>query len=81
MLTLVDFLESLIVSGAIVYVTYSLMRFTAYCVCRLIQKLSFKPATRGSMQADAPPSSSLAARTGNQGRQCNGGDKSAFSNI
>jgi hypothetical protein len=66
MLTLVDFLEALIVSGAVVYVTYSLMRLTAYCVCWVIEKLSFKSATRGSMQADTAPSSSLAARTGSQ---------------
>jgi hypothetical protein len=66
MLTLVDFLESLIISGAIVYVTYSLMRFTAYSVCWLIQKLSFKPATKSVIQADQAPSHSLPAGTENR---------------
>jgi hypothetical protein len=43
MLTLITFLQDLIVSGAIVYATYSLMHFTAYCVLWSIGKLSFKP--------------------------------------
>ena len=56
MMTFVEFLEDLIVSGAVVYVTYSLMRFTAYCVCWMIQKLSFKPSASRAMQADRAPS-------------------------
>jgi hypothetical protein len=56
MVTLIDFLEALVISGAIVYVTYSVMRFAAYSVCWLIWKLSFKPATSRAMRADrAPP--------------------------
>jgi len=43
MLTLITFLQALIVSGTILYVTYCLMRFTAHCVLWLIGKLSFKP--------------------------------------
>jgi hypothetical protein len=66
MLTLADFLEYLIVSVAIVYVTYSLMRFTAYSVCWLIQKLPFEPATGPVMQAERAPSHPLPAGTGHQ---------------
>jgi hypothetical protein len=66
MLTLLDFLVALIVSGAIVYLTYSLIRFTAYCMLWLIQKLSFKPTTRRAMQGDGAPSRSFPAGTGNQ---------------
>jgi hypothetical protein len=66
MLTLVDFLEALILSTAIVYVTYSLMRFTAWCVYWLIQKLSFQPARGRAMQADRSSSCSSLAGTGNQ---------------
>jgi hypothetical protein len=43
MLTLITFLQNLIVSGAIIYAAYSLMHFTAYCVLWSIGKLSFKP--------------------------------------
>jgi len=41
--TLITFLEALIVSGTIVCVTYCLMRFTAYSLLWLIEKLSFQP--------------------------------------
>jgi hypothetical protein len=47
MLTLTAFLQNLIVSGTIVYVTYCFMRIAAYCVLWLIGILSFK-------QGDAP---------------------------
>jgi len=50
MMMLVEFFGDLIVSGAIVCVIYSLMSFTAWFVCWLIQKLSFQPATSRSMQ-------------------------------
>ena len=43
MLTLIDLLETLLVSGIIVYVTYCFMRFTAHCVVWLIE-ISFRPA-------------------------------------
>jgi hypothetical protein len=42
MLMLTTYLQDLIVSGTIVYVTYCFMRITAYCVLWLIGILSFK---------------------------------------
>jgi hypothetical protein len=42
MLMLNDFLQGLLVSATIVYVTYFFMRVTAYCVVWLIGTLSFK---------------------------------------
>jgi len=52
MLTLISFLQALIVSGTIVFVTYCLMRFTAYCVLWLIEKRPFKPRDDPHRQAD-----------------------------
>lgn len=43
MLTLITFLQALILSGTILYATYCLMRFTAYCVLWLIGKLLSEP--------------------------------------
>ena len=42
MLTLTSFLQDLIVSGTIVYISYCCMRIAAYCVLWLIGMLSFK---------------------------------------
>jgi hypothetical protein len=42
MLTLIDLLQALLVSGIIVHVTYYFMRFTAHGVLWLIE-ISFKP--------------------------------------
>jgi hypothetical protein len=42
MLTLTAFLQDLVVSGTIVYVTYCFMRITAFGVLWLIGTLSFK---------------------------------------
>ncbi len=55
MQTLATFLESLIVSGAVVYVTYCLMRLTAYCVCWSIERLSFKAANIGTLHGPVSP--------------------------
>jgi hypothetical protein len=54
MLTLIDLLQALLVSGIIVYVTYYFMRFTAHCVLWLIE-ISFKPADDLGRQADRTP--------------------------
>jgi hypothetical protein len=54
MLTLVDVLQALLVSGIIVYVTYCFMRFTAHCVLWLIE-ISFKPADDLRRHADRTP--------------------------
>lgn len=53
-LTLVNFLQALLVSGIIVCVTYCFMRFTAHCVLWLIE-ISFKPADDLRQHADRPP--------------------------
>jgi hypothetical protein len=63
MTTFVNFLENMILSGAIVYVTYSLMRFTACGVCWLISKLSFKCATSRTLQADRTPMTPVPSET------------------
>jgi hypothetical protein len=46
MLMLTTYLQDLIVSGTIVYVTYCFMRVTAYGVLWLIEILSFKQGDR-----------------------------------
>jgi hypothetical protein len=60
MLTLTTFLQDLIVSGTIVYVTYFFMRFTAYCLLWLIGKLSFKPGDNRRHHADRTAPSPVA---------------------
>lgn len=55
MLTLTNFLQDLIVSGTIVYVTYCFMRFTAYCLLWLIGKLPFKPGENRRRHAGRTP--------------------------
>jgi hypothetical protein len=56
MLTLITFLQALILSGTIVYVSYCLMRFTAYCVLWLIEKLTIKAGGDPSLarRSDTP---------------------------
>ncbi len=51
----VTLLQALIVSGTIVFVTYCLMRFAAYCVLWLIDKLSFEPSDDRHRHADPTP--------------------------
>jgi hypothetical protein len=54
MLTLIDLLQALLVSGIIVCVTYCFMRFTAHGVLWLIE-ISFKPADDLRQHADRTP--------------------------
>jgi hypothetical protein len=54
MLTLIDLLEALLMSGIIVYVTYGVMRFAAHCVVWLIE-ISFRPAADLRQQPDPTP--------------------------
>jgi hypothetical protein len=54
MLTLITLLQALIVSRAIVSVTYYVMRVTTYCVLWLIE-LSFKPSNDPQRHADRTP--------------------------
>jgi hypothetical protein len=54
MLTLIELLQTLLVSGIMVYVTYCSMRFTAYCVVWLIE-ISFRPADDLRRYADRTP--------------------------
>lgn len=56
MLTLTIFLQDLILSGMIVYVTYCFMRFIAYLLLWLIGKISFKPRDNRRHPADRRPS-------------------------
>lgn len=42
MITLITFLEALIISGTIVYAIYGLMRLAACCVLWSVRKLSLK---------------------------------------
>ena len=54
MLTLIDLLQALLVSGIIVCVTYCFMRFTAHGVLWLIE-ITFKPADDLRRHADRRP--------------------------
>jgi hypothetical protein len=55
MLTLITFLEALIMLGTILCVTYCSMSLTAYCLLWLIGKLSFKPGDNRRQHADRTP--------------------------
>lgn len=54
MLTLIELLKTLLVSGIMLYVTYCSMRFTAHCVVWLIE-ISFRPADDLRRYADLAP--------------------------
>jgi hypothetical protein len=55
MLTLITFLEALILLGGLLCVTYCAMSLTAYCLLWLIGKLSFKPGDNRRQRADRTP--------------------------
>jgi hypothetical protein len=54
MLTLINLLQALLVSGIIVYVTYCFMRFTAHGVLWLIE-ITFEPADDLHRHVDRMP--------------------------
>jgi hypothetical protein len=55
MLTVITFLQAIMVAGTIVCVTYCLMHVSAYCVLWLIEKLSFKPRDHRHQHWDKTP--------------------------
>jgi hypothetical protein len=64
MLTLNAFLQDLVVSGTIVYVTYCFMRITAYGVLWLIETLSFKQSDDPHRDAERTRSDAGEERAG-----------------